>query len=191
VHDLIRGVTYTKSDVADAPGGGYLPVLRANNIRERVNFDDLVYVRADRISSEQMPKQGDYIIALSSGSKNLVGKAALMESDFEGGIGGFCGILRLASPGLQSFIGIYLASALYRDAIAGGSRGIGINNLQRKVLDSLPMPLPPLAEQHRIAAKVDELMSLLDQLDAALEYAEATRRDALDALLRDALGGSS
>jgi type I restriction enzyme S subunit len=48
-------------------------------------------------------------------------------------------------------------------------------------------PLPPLAEQHRIVAKVNELMALCDRLEASLTYASATRRRLLDALLAEAL----
>ena len=50
-----------------------------------------------------------------------------------------------------------------------------------------PIPLPPLAEQHRIVAKVDELMALCDRLEASLATADDTRRRLLDALLHEAL----
>jgi type I restriction enzyme S subunit len=49
------------------------------------------------------------------------------------------------------------------------------------------IPLPPLSEQHRIVAKVDELMALCDRLEAGLIDAAATRRCLLDALLAEAL----
>ena len=51
----------------------------------------------------------------------------------------------------------------------------------------LPFPLPPLAEQHRIVVKVDELMALCDGLEAALAQADTTRQRLLEALLREAL----
>jgi type I restriction enzyme, S subunit len=50
-------------------------------------------------------------------------------------------------------------------------KGVGISNMSSKSLASIPVPLPPLAEQHRIAAKVDELMALCDQLEA--KYGDA------------------
>jgi len=52
------------------------------------------------------------------------------------------------------------------------------------------IPLPPLAEQHRIVAKVDELMLLCDQLEAQLTTAETESRRLLDAVLHEALNES-
>ena len=42
-----------------------------------------------------------------------------------------------------------------------------MKNVSRDVIMALPMPLPPIAEQHRIVAKVDELMTLCDRLEDA------------------------
>jgi len=53
-------------------------------------------------------------------------------------------------------------------------------------LKTVQIPLPPLAEQHRIVAKVDELMALCDRLEASLTATGATRRRLLDALVAEA-----
>ena len=50
-----------------------------------------------------------------------------------------------------------------------------------------PFPLPPLAEQHRIVAKVDELMALCDRLETSFTTGDDTRRSLLDALLHEVL----
>lgn len=44
-------------------------------------------------------------------------------------------------------------------------KGVGISNMSGKALASVLFALPPLAEQHRIITKVDELMALCDQLE--------------------------
>ncbi len=49
------------------------------------------------------------------------------------------------------------------------------------------IPLPPLAEQHRIVAKVDELMTLCDQLEAQLTTTQAITAALLEAVLHQAL----
>jgi len=49
------------------------------------------------------------------------------------------------------------------------------------------VPVPPLAEQHRIVAKVDALMALCDRLEAALTTTYTTRTRLLEALLHEAL----
>jgi len=60
-------------------------------------------------------------------------------------------------------------------------------NINLEILMSVLIPLPPLAEQQRIVAKVDAFMALCDQLESSLTGTASTRRRLLDALLAEAL----
>jgi type I restriction enzyme S subunit len=55
-------------------------------------------------------------------------------------------------------------------------------------INSLEIGVPPLAEQHRIVAKVDELMALCDQLKASLATAQTTQLNLADSLVEQAIG---
>ena len=79
----------------------------------------------------------------------------------------------------ESFVAIWLRSNHVYGAIEG--RAAGATNqveLTASMANNQPVPLPPLAEQHRIVAKVDELMALCDELEAAQAQRES-RRDRL------------
>lgn len=67
----------------------------------------------------------------------------------------------------------------------------GQANVNGTILKNMLVPIPPLAEQHRIVAKVDELIALCDQLEARLTTTEADSRRLLEAVLRDALNTST
>ena len=73
----------------------------------------------------------------------------------------------------------YCALALRRpdfvDYVTRLGQGTKMPRLRTEDAVISPFPLPPLAEQHRIVAKVDELMALCDRLEAARAEREATR----------------
>jgi type I restriction enzyme S subunit len=85
------------------------------------------------------------------------------------------------------FLMALLASPLIYDQATNSTTGTAQPTIALRPLRSFLAPLPPLAEQHRIVAKVDALMALCDRLEASLAAAAATRRRLLDALLAKAL----
>jgi type I restriction enzyme S subunit len=68
-------------------------------------------------------------------------------------------------------------------------RSLGVPHISSKEVEAATIPLPPLAEQKRIVAKVDELMLICDQLETHLESQQKGRRQLLEALLHEALEG--
>lgn len=62
-------------------------------------------------------------------------------------------------------------------------KGIGISNMSSKALASITFPLPPLAEQHRIVAKVDELMALCEKLETQQNDVGSAHAQLVQALL--------
>ena len=92
---------------------------------------------------------------------------------------------------LKAFDPQYLRLAIngrLDEMIAKAHGGVGLQHITKGKLEALLIALPPLAEQHRIVAKVDELMALCDRLEASLTAGDDTRRRLLDALLAEALG---
>lgn len=187
---LVRGVSYKKDVASKSPLPNYLPIIRANNINSSLNFEDLVYVPKELIKEEQFIKSGDIVIAMSSGSKDLVGKAAQAQSDLKIAFGTFCGLVRFYSDKVYNkFFGFYFHSKTYRDHISKVSMGVNINNLRRTHIEELLLPLPPLAEQKKIVEKIEELFSQLDSGVAALKKAKEQIRLYRQSVLAAAFSG--
>lgn len=86
----------------------------------------------------------------------------------------------ISAPGVQSRIEPRHEKAL----VSGSTKQVELNTSS---VNSLPIPIPSIEEQHRIVAKVDELMTLCDQLKAQLNNAQTTQLDLSDAVVENAL----
>lgn len=87
------------------------------------------------------------------------------------------------------YIALTLNAGHSFDQIEAAKSGMAVMqmNISQAKLRAIPVPLPPLAEQHRIVAKVDALMALCDRLEAALTTTDTTRARLLESLLHEAL----
>ena len=70
---------------------------------------------------------------------------------------------------------IAIAMEAFASEIDATAPGTTFKEVSGKIVAALPFPLPPVAEQHRIVAKVDELMALCDRLEAEQTERESTR----------------
>lgn len=157
----VRGVSYKPENVAEKISANCLPVLRANNITDSgLNVTDVVYIDKKVISNKQLLKKGDIVIAASSGSKHIVGKASLFNIDWAGSFGAFCKVVRPSSKIHPIYLSFYFQTDVYRKKISNLSAGANINNIRGEHIDDLEIPLPPLKVQERIAAILDEADAL-------------------------------
>ncbi|MBT2374913.1 restriction endonuclease subunit S [Pseudomonas fluorescens] len=93
--------------------------------------------------------------------------------------------LKLTSLCERRYVNLANSAPLARDyysRVAGGTSS-SMKNVSREQILNLPLALPPLAEQHRIVAKVDELMALCDRLEAQQTGSEIAHTQLVHALL--------
>lgn len=165
---FIRGVTYKKQEASTTTKPGYARILRANNISTRnISTEEIIYVPLKNISETQILQSGDILIATSSGSPSVVGKAAQIKNDTDMSFGAFCGVIRPHRDLNPEYIGHFFSSKQYRDRISKLARGTNINNIKQAHFESIKIPLAPINEQHRIADKLDRMLA---RLDAANEH---------------------
>ncbi|MGA9069569.1 MAG: hypothetical protein WB424_04895, partial [Terracidiphilus sp.] len=135
-------------------------------------------------------QRGDFLISRANTSE-LVAKSVIVEEE-PGRLILSDKIVRLkiAARCNQRYLCIVnnhaaYARSYYAEVASGTS--LSMKNVSRAVIYSLLIPLPPLAEQNRIVAKVDELMALCDKLETSLSSAQTEACRLLESVLHAAL----
>lgn len=160
---FIRGVTFKPGDVSDSPLPEHIGVLRTKNIQQELDLRDVVYIPRDLIRRDQQLLAPNDILISSANSWNLVGKCCWvphLQSTYA--IGGFVTGLRVESKLVDArYLYRWLSSPRTQAELRNtANKTTNIANLSLRRCEELPLPLPTLAEQRRIAAILDHADAL-------------------------------
>ena len=180
--------TSTKSN-GDQRG---VPVLGMYNIHEgRIRWENVSYVD---LQDEELPKylllKGDLLFNRTN-SAELVGKTAVYDTDRAAVFASYLIRFRFIDGTADSrFVSAFISSREGRRFVEENmARAIGQVNISASTMRKMPVPLPPLPEQQRIAGALREQMAAVEKARAAAE-AELNTINALPAaLLRRAFNG--
>jgi type I restriction enzyme S subunit len=182
------GEVCSKTGSGSTPRGGKdvykpsgVPFLRSQNVYDDgLRLNDVAYIDLathERMSSTRVAP-GDLLLNITGGS---MGRCCLVPSDFnDANVSQHVAIMRVALKGIEAFLHRLVLSPYFQAFVFDEQTGAGRGGLPKNRMDMIAVALPPLAEQHRIVPKVDELMALCDQLEATRQEREA-RRDRLAA----------
>jgi type I restriction enzyme S subunit len=179
IGDSLIGLTYRPSEVRKY---GTL-VLRSSNVQNgTLCFDDNVFVEAD-IPERIMVRPGDILVCVRNGSRDLIGKAALIDERAIGmTFGAFMGVFRSDHGQLLHHV---FQSGIFKKQI-NEHLGATINQITNKSLNSFKVPLPPTNEER---TKIAKALSDVDALLATLDQVIVKKRDLKQAAMQQLLTG--
>ena len=175
VADVQNGFAF-KSAYFDRESG--VPLIRIRDIQRSHTdhryfgeFDDRYKVRSGDIL---VGMDGDFTVARWKGEEGLLNQRVcriqIEDSLFDGRF-------------------LFLCLQPYLDAINAETSSVTVKHLSSKTIENIPLPLPPLAEQYRFVAKIEELFS---ELDKGVENLEKARKQLIiyrQAVLKHAFEG--
>ncbi|WP_068829110.1 restriction endonuclease subunit S [Pseudomonas sp. BMS12] len=149
-----------------------------------ISFDNCKYISQEEhiaINARCNPERGDILLCRIG----TLGRPTIVDTEVPFSLFVSVGLLKLPKKTeLSRYFHCVLSSPLmyrqYDQIKAGGSH---TNKLNLGDIPRLLVPVPPLAEQHRIIAKVDELMALCDRLEAQQADADSAHAQLVQALL--------
>ncbi len=175
-------IEYGTSKKADTEGD--VPVLRMGNIQDgRIDTNDLKYLPLDGEVERLLLDDGDLLFNRTN-SPDLVGKTAVFHRYEPATFASYLIRVRFQKELIEpDFVGMWLNSAWGRAwARHVKTDGVSQSNINGTKLAAMPLPLPPLAEQHEIVRRATGALEAADRLKSAI----AVATEALDRAMKGA-----
>jgi type I restriction enzyme S subunit len=181
----------TKIGAGSTPLGGKqayvangVKFLRSQNIwNEGLRMNEVAFISEEthKKMSGTHVEAGDLLFNITGAS---IGRCAAVPTDFDtGNVSQHVTIIRPALGETQPFLHVVLISQLVQQTVMDVQVGVSREGLSIGKLAQFLIPFPPETEQHRIVAKVNELMALCDRLEAQQTYAESAHAQLVQVLL--------
>ncbi|EGC96553.1 restriction modification system DNA specificity subunit [Escherichia fergusonii ECD227] len=184
--NIIRGITFPGNEKSQFQAPGKIACLRTANVQEKIDWDDLIYISDSFVKRDDQYLQEHDIVMSMANSRELVGKVALasLPDNSKFTFGGFLSVLRPLVVNEIYLMALLRCETYKSQLIESASQTTNIANISLAKLNPLPVCIPPAKEQIHIVKKMNELMSLCDQL----EQQSLTSLDAHQQLVETLLG---
>lgn len=144
ISQIIRGVSYNKTDIKTQNDKNTIPILRATNISGNIiDLNNMVYVPNEFVVDIQIMKKYDILITMSSGSIDHIGKNGMYYFEEKVAFGAFCAKL-VAKDEFQFFLSSYLQSEYVAETIKNECLGTNINNLNGTIVKGFKLIIPKI-----------------------------------------------
>ncbi|MFC1602691.1 restriction endonuclease subunit S [Pseudomonadota bacterium] len=165
-----------------------IPFLRSQNIwSDGIKLEDIAYIPQETHDNMDNTKvyPGDVLLNITGAS---LGRSTIFPEELsEANVSQHVTIIRLLEKNMGRFMHLGILSPMIQRFVWGRQVGMAIEGLSKKVLEMFEFPIPPLAEQYRIASKVEELMALCDQLEHRQENQQQAHQTLVTTLLNGLL----
>lgn len=171
-----RGKTPTKVKAG-------VPLITAKNVRfGYINREPKEYVTSEeytRWMTRGFPRIGDILFTTEA----PLGNVAIIDIEEEFALAQRVICLQFHMPEVAAWLKSFMMSDSFQERLLLEATGMTATGIKASKLKEIAVPIPPLEEQYRIIAKVNQLMELCDSLDQQIDAATIKQAELLDAMM--------
>ncbi len=183
--NIARFIDYRGRTPTKTPSG--VPLITAKNVRPGfISREPQEFIAdTDYLSwmTRGFPRVGDMLFTTEA----PMGNVAIIDIPDQFALAQRVICFQLHELEIGPFLKLVMMSSGFQAQLSDAATGMTATGIKSSRLKEIPVPVPPLPEQHRIVAKVDQLMALCDQLKTRLTQARQLNEQLATALVEQAV----